>query len=290
MQNLVSDRIFEYDNYRSFLRDYFAEQKRLRDAFSHRFFARRAGFASSSFCSHVIDGKRNLTSDSLKKIIRGMKLTGKASSYFEALVRFNQAKTVEDREAYFRELERLRKSTQFYRVNQQQFAYYDEWYYPVIRELATHADWDGDFRVLGSMVTPAIAPEKARRAVETLASIGLLRQNGDGGYQQINQAITAADVPTAVTRKTRKEFLLRAIEAMETQPVDHRHVAGVTVSMSEQTFQTVMEKLDSVRKEILELAINDESVERIYQFNFQAFALSERIGKRTPHGKREGGE
>jgi uncharacterized protein (TIGR02147 family) len=286
MDNLVTDRIYEYDNYRSFLRDYFVEQKRLRDVFSHRFFARRAGFASSSFCSHVIDGKRNLTSESLRKMIRGMRLTGKSASYFEALVQFNQAKTVEDRETWFRELERLRKSTSFYRVNQQQFAYYDEWYYPVIRELVAHGDWRGDYRLLGSMVTPAITPDKARRAVQTLESIGMI-QRGVDTFIQTNQAVTARDVPSAVTRKTRKEFLLRAIEAMETLPVDQRHVSGVTVSMSEKTYREVMDRLDEMRREILEMAINDESSERVYQINVQAFPLSERMGKRMPNGGRE---
>ena len=136
MENQIVERIYEYDNYRSFLKDYFTEQKRCRNCFSYRFFAQRAGFASSSFCAHVIDGKRNLTSDSLRKMIRGLKLNGKAASYFEALVSFNQAKTVEDREHWFRVLERLRKSTLFYKVNHKQYAYYDEWYYPVVRELA----------------------------------------------------------------------------------------------------------------------------------------------------------
>jgi uncharacterized protein (TIGR02147 family) len=232
MDNPVSDRLFEYDNYRFFLRDFFCEQKRLRTAFSHRFFARRAGFASCSFCAHVIEGKRNLTHDSLRRMMKGLNLTGRSASYFETLVFYNQAKTPEDRERYFKQLERLRKGAQFYRVNQQQYAYYDEWYYPVIRELAVHADWNGDYARLGELVRPSLPPEKARKAVETLVSVGLLRRNADGGYSQSTEAVTAEGVPTVVTRKTRREFIHQAIQAIDGMPVTERHISGVTVARS----------------------------------------------------------
>ncbi len=282
--NLIVDKVFEYDNYRFFLRDYFREMKRLKSCFSHRYFAMRAGFSSSSFCAHVIEGKRNLTSDSMRKIMKGLCISGKAAAYFEALVHYNQAKTVEDREHYFRQLERLRKSTYFYQVNHKQFAYYDEWYYPVIRELAVHAQWDGDFVKLGRMVRPAISAEKAREAVDVLLEIGLLVREPDGTYSQAAQTVTARDVPSAVTRNTRKEFILRALEAMERLPVEERHIAGATVSMSEKLYRQVVAKLDQIRTEILEAAMDEEEVNGIYHINLQAFPLSNRIEQRPNSG------
>lgn len=280
MDNPLAEKVFEYDNYRFYLRDFFREQKRLKDIFSHRFFARRAGFASSSFCAHVIDGKRNLTAESLRKIVKGLGLAGKSAAYFEALVYYNQSRTVEDREHYFRQLERLRRSTQFYRVHEKQFAYYDEWYYPVIRELAVYADWRGDYARLGRLVRPPVPPEKARAAVETLLEIGLLVRTADGRYRQSAETVTAESVPSAITRKTRKEFILKAIDAMETLPVDKRHIAGATVAMSAEAYRQVQQKLDEVRKDILEAAMDEQAVDGVYQFNFQAFPLSGEIGYR----------
>jgi uncharacterized protein (TIGR02147 family) len=283
----VVERIYEYDNYRFFLRDYFREQKRLKDMFSHRYFARRAGFASSSFCAHVIDGKRNLTERSLYKMMRGLKLTGKASSYFSALVAFNQAKTVEEREDNFRVLKRLRKSTDLYRINRKQWAYYDEWYYPVIRELVAYAHWRGDYRTLGELVRPSVSADKAREAVETLVAIGMLRPTDDGGYEQASEGVTGGDVPPSVTRNARKEFLLRAIEATETLSVDERHVAGVTVAMSRENYESLVAKMDELRRMVLAAAIDEPDVDRVYQFNFQAFPLSESI---EPRRGAKGGE
>lgn len=278
-----TNKVYEYENYRRFLRDYFKEQKALRATFSHRNFARRAGFSSSSFCAHVIEGKRNLTEKSVKKMIRGLRLSGRAAAFFESLVFYNQAKTIEDRENRFREMERLRKASEFYKINQDQFAYYDEWYYPVIRELVVHSDWGGDYDRLALLVRPAVSPEKARKAVHTLLDIGLLVENSDGTFSQKHQSVTAGGVPSAVTRKVRKEYLLRALEATEELSVDRRHISGLTVAMSEEQYRKTMQMIDELRIKILrEAEAEDESlVDGVYQVNFQAFPLTKKSIRRA---------
>lgn len=288
MENPVVEKVFQYDNYRFFLRDYFREMKRLKSVFSHRYFARRAGFSSSSFAAHVIEGKRNLTQHSLRKMLKGLGLSGKSAAYFEALVYYTQARTLDDREHWFRRLERLRKRSRFYKIHQKQFAYYDEWYYPVVRELAVYAEWHNDYAALARLVRPAITPEKAKRAVETLLQIGLLTRDDNGRLRQSAEAVTAASVPPAVTRKTRKEFVLRAIEAMERMPVEERHIAGATVALSRKQYERIMARLDEFRKEIVEAAMDDETVDGVYHFNFQAFPVSMPIESKCDRDDRGG--
>jgi uncharacterized protein (TIGR02147 family) len=282
MTNPVTEHLFEYDNYRFFLRDYFVQQKKLRNIFSHRYFARRAGFSSSSFCAHVIDGKRNLTDDSLRKIIKGLGITGRLATYFETLVRFNQAKTVEEREQFIRKLERLRKTTDFYKVNEKQVRYFEEWYYPVIRELAVYSGWNGDYHKLAALVRPSITPEKARKAVEILVEMGLLICGVDGSYSQSNLVVSADDLPPPVTRKTRRELIYRAIEAMESLPVDRRHISGCTVAVTGRQYTDIVEQIDELRKRILESAMDSSGADRIYQVNFQVFPLSAEFEKSKP--------
>jgi len=279
MQNLTVEKIYEYDNYRFFLRDYFSEQKRLKSMFSHRYFAKRAGFSSSSFCAHVIDGKRQLTEKSLKKILKGLGIRGRRATYFRCLVMYNQAVTVEERELYFKKLDRIRKNTEFYTVKKKQYAYYDKWYYPVIRELAVYSSWNGDYTRLAAMVTPPIQPEKARKAVDTLVEIGMLINKEDGSFAQPHEAVTAKDVPPVVTRKTRRDYIHLAEEAMEKLPIEERHISGVTVLMSEVKFKEVTEKLDEIRRSILSESLDEDIKSRVYQFNFQAFPLSKDIMK-----------
>jgi uncharacterized protein (TIGR02147 family) len=277
MAGIILKKIFEYDNYRFFLRDYFHEQKEITTVFSHRYFARKAGFSTSSFCAHVIDGKRKLTEDSIAKIVKGLGLRGRGATYFRLLVLYNQAQTVQERESYFSRLDHLRRSSEFYSVKKEQYAYYDEWYYPVIRELAVNSDWNGDYSCLAALVVPPIQPEKAKKAVETLLSIGMLSRKEDGTFALLHETVTAQDVPPVVTRKTRREFIQLAEEAMEKIPIDARHISGLTVLMSNKKFEQITVLLDELRKSILSESLEDRKKERVFQFNFQAFPLSEDI-------------
>ena len=52
--------VYEYLDYRQFLRDHFAASKKAKPQYSFRYFSRRAGLSSSNFLKLVMDGKRNL--------------------------------------------------------------------------------------------------------------------------------------------------------------------------------------------------------------------------------------
>ncbi|HAJ79861.1 MAG TPA: hypothetical protein DCO75_08820, partial [Fibrobacteres bacterium] len=53
--------IYEYEDYRSYLRDFFSAQKKSNKNFTHRYFAKMAGFSLSSFCLHVMAGRKNIS-------------------------------------------------------------------------------------------------------------------------------------------------------------------------------------------------------------------------------------
>jgi uncharacterized protein (TIGR02147 family) len=57
--------IFNYLNYRDFLKDYYEEHKAKSPCFSYKYLANKAGFKSKSFFHEVITGKKNLSKDSM---------------------------------------------------------------------------------------------------------------------------------------------------------------------------------------------------------------------------------
>src|SRR3954468_669767 len=92
--------VFNYQDFRSFLRDFYKE-RRLKDRkFSIRFFARRAGLRSQNYLKVVMDGRRSLTSRNMPKFVKGLGLDTSQAEYFEALVNLNQARDVVERRQY----------------------------------------------------------------------------------------------------------------------------------------------------------------------------------------------
>lgn len=277
--NTVLEHIYDYENYRNFLTDYFAEMKRMKKFFSHRYFAQKAGFASPSYFSYVIQGKRNLTLESTKKMISGIGLTGKAAEYFENLVNYNQSDSAQEKSYHYEKLKQIKKSREFYRVNKSQAAFYHDWYIPVIRELVVYADWNGDYEKLASLLVPEISAQQAKEAVEILLGIGLIKKDKNGKYYEESEALTAFDVPVDIIKRQRKKYLLRGMEAADKLPPDIRHISYVSVALSEESYKDICGMIDDLRRKILSVSTTEKSIDRVYHVNFQVFPLSENIKK-----------
>ena len=277
--SIALEHLFDYDDFRKFMQDYFEEQKKMRAVFSHRFFAAKAGFSSSSYCLNVIRGRFNLTPKSIEKISKAMDFEPLQKEYFEALVQYNQAQQVDERDQAWKQILQIRKQIEFTHITTREQAYFSKWYYPVIRELAADTQWHGDYRVLARSLTPQITTEEARDAVKNLLEWGLLRKLDDGRYVQTSQMLDAAEIPPIALRQIRREYIQHAIGAVESMPKDERFAAFTTLAMSESSYNYAVEVLEEARKKIIARASNDTNVERVYEMMLVAFPMSKKVGK-----------
>ena len=276
--SIALEHLFDYDDFRKFMQDYFEEQKKMRSVFSHRFFAAKAGFSSSSYCLNVIRGRFNLTPKSIEKISKAMDFEPLQKEYFEALVQYNQAQQVDERDQAWKQILQIRKQIEFTHITTREQAYFSKWYYPVIRELAADSQWHGDYRVLARSLTPQITTEDARDAVKNLLEWGLLRKLDDGRYVQTSQMLDAAEIPPIALRQIRREYIQHAIGAVESMPKDERFAAFTTLAMSESSYNYAVEVLEEARKKIIARASNDTNVERVYEMMLVAFPMSKKVG------------
>lgn len=277
--SIALEHLFDYDDFRKFMQDYFEEQKKMRSVFSHRFFAAKAGFSSSSYCLNVIRGRFNLTPKSIEKISKAMDFEPLQKEYFEALVQYNQAQQVDERDQAWKQILQIRKQIEFTHITTREQAYFSKWYYPVIRELAADTQWHDDYRVLARSLTPQITTEEARDAVKNLLEWGLLRKLDDGRYVQTSQMLDAAEIPPIALRQIRREYIQHAIGAVESMPKDERFAAFTTLAMSESSYNYAVEVLEEARKKIIARASNDTNVERVYEMMLVAFPMSKKVGK-----------
>ena len=275
--SIALEHLFDYDDFRKFMQDYFEEQKKMRSVFSHRFFAAKAGFSSSSYCLNVIRGRFNLTPKSIEKISKAMDFEPLQKEYFEALVQYNQAQQVDERDQAWEQILQIRRQIEFTHVTTREQAYFSKWYYPVVRELAVESDWNGDFRVLARSLTPQITTEEAREAVKNLLEWGLLKKDGER-YERASQMLDAAEIPPIALRKIRREYIQHAIGAVESMPKNERFAAFTTLAMSEKSYNYAVEVLEEARKKIIARAANDLDVERVYEMMLVAFPMSKKVG------------
>jgi uncharacterized protein (TIGR02147 family) len=271
-----------YTDYRAFLRDYFAAQKRSNPRYSHRLFARRAGLSSSGLFSEVVSGRRRLTQASLLRFAKAMKLGAQEQAYFECLVAFNQAKTLEERNHHYAKLAGLRQARVDI-VGSERYAFYRHWHNAAIRELVNCRPMRGarkeDFVALGQSLEPSIPASQARRAVELLLGLGFLVRDRDGVLRQATPLISTGELsaasPSALdVDNFQLAMLALARRNLDGKPRAQRDFSTLTLSLSEAGVAAAKAEIAALRKRLLALAERDGKPDRVQQFNFQSFALS----------------
>lgn len=273
--------IFEYDSYRKFLGDFFQEMKSKRRTFSYRSFARKAGFASCGFFHQVVTGERNLTKSAIEKMISGVGISGKKAQYFKALVQFEQAEQSEDKSQAFAEMNLLRKDSAFFRMNRSHFRYFENWWYPVLRNLVVYARWNQDYALLANLVEPPISEAQAKYGVEVLEELGMIHKNKAGKWSLSNVLVSSADIPGLVKSTTRQEVLQLGLDALERFPAHERHATYYTLAIKANSYDRIIEHIEELNARASLIASEDEEVDRIYELAVMLYPLSKTLGKKS---------
>jgi uncharacterized protein (TIGR02147 family) len=266
--------IYNYLDYRKFLDDFYKERKALSPSFSFNYIAQKAGFKSKSFFPHVIEGKRNLSKDSLFKLRTLLKLNDKALSYFSDLVAFDQAKSVGERTYFFKKLLEYKKRGTATVVVQRQYEYYSKWYYSTIRELITIIDFKENYELLGRMIKPPISCREVRAAVKLLLKLGFIEKT-ENGYRQTNRSITTGDeVRSLGIENFHLQNMVLAAESIDTVASNKRDISCVVAGLSPAGVETIKEEIQQFRKRLVEIIEHDEPARQVYHINFQFFPTS----------------
>ena len=182
--------LFEYLNYREFLRDAYEERHKGDWRFSHRYIADRAGFDASMF-NKILQGKRNLTSRLVSVFADIFCNDDREKAYFADMVAFNQAKNHSESRQYLEKLVAT-KECKVENVAKDQFEYFDHWYHAVIRELVTFYPYVGDDAALGLMVRPPITASQVKSSIALLERLSMIKKNEATGFYEQTQGLISS--------------------------------------------------------------------------------------------------
>jgi len=266
--------IYSYSDYREFIADFLYEKKKENKKNTHRELAKIAGYSSPSFFALVISGKRNLVKNSLKKMVIFLNLKKREEIYFISLVQYQQEKNVTKKLELFKEVQRRRQASSFYKLNEGEFEYFSKWYILVVKEVISFSDAGKDLKKIASYIRPNITVKEVKDSIEILKKLKIIEEN-EFEYTLKEKLITAANVPFDILKHIKKEYIYKSIEAMENFDSNDRYIASSTVSISENSYNKICEEIDSLRRKIMTIAENDKKCDRVVQFNFQGFMLTE---------------
>jgi uncharacterized protein (TIGR02147 family) len=266
--------VFDYTDYREYLKDYFEERKESDPKFSHRWLARQLDLSTSNLLWLIIQGKRNLTSTLCHKLSEVFKLSRKESEYFENTVGFMQAKASREKDLYFSRMALLRKKLKIDRIEERQYEYYTNWYHPVVRELVTNPSFNGGHETLCKMLVPSITPSQAKHSVELLKKLGMIKKQGGRFVQTSPLLTTGPEVNSLAIVNFHRAMGGLAIEALDRVSKNERNITSSTLYITRNVYEQMVKKIEDLRRELLAMADSVKQGERVYQVNFQVFPVS----------------
>lgn len=271
---IVEPDVLQYTNYRVYLRDYYEFKKKTVPAFSLRFFAEKAGLSSHAHLKLTIDGKRNITKNTVVKLIHGLGLDGQRAAYFESLVFFNQAQTDADKQVYYAQLLKASPRSKLHKMEKAQFRIFREWHHSAILEMVALKDFrpipDWISKRLGSLITPAQVTESLKLLVE----LGLLVKTANG-YRQRDPLITTDDeVQDLMVKMYHLQMLKLSADMLSALPGPQRDVSALTFSIKREDFPNLKKHLQLMRKELLDFSAKAGEGEDVVQINIQLYPLT----------------
>ena len=270
--------IFKYISYREYLADFYKWHKENSYGFSYRSMAECLGFTSPNFLKLVIDGDRNISRESLEKIIKGIGLNKLETEYFTYLVFFNQAKDNVEKNYYFGLLTALRSSSNITKISPEQYEYFNEWYHPAIRELVAGKSFPLDFDALSESLDKKVTAFQIKKSVDLLMKLDLLKINVHNIYEHTSPILnTGNELNTFAVRKYHKEILNIAQYKIDEISPDKRENSHVTIKISEKGFLKIKKRIQDFREEILQIVSDDNDVNEIYHVNLQLYPITKSV-------------
>ena len=266
--------VFRYDDYRAFLRAYYARRKGQKRGISLRGFSRRVGLRSPNYLKLVMDGERNLSGELAVRFGEACGLAGEALDYFCALVAHDQAKSVSERALHHARLRGFKRFRETHKLAAAQASYHAHWFVPAIRELAARADFRDEPQWIARTLWPSITAAEAKRALTTLLELGLLARDEARRVRQAEPLVETPDGPLGHhVVSFHREMMRLASEALERVPREQREVASLTLCLSPARVKELKAELEQLEQQWLQ-RYGSEGATQVVQLNVQMFPLS----------------
>ena len=268
----IASNIYNFSDYREFLKDRYRQLKEHDPLFSFRYFSKQAGFGSPNYLKLVMDGKRNLSAEAIGKFAKGLRLDAHETEYFRYMVEYNQCDHAQKKQVYEAKLMYLRELFKVKTLIPELYDYYHDWYHAAIREMIKSGTVKNDPVVIGRSLVPAISEEEARSSVELLKRLNFITDN-NGNLESASTEVdsTSSEMAQKIHYEQMAEL---AAQSLYTQGPETQDFESVTLSLPQNKVAELKEKIKELVANLGGSSNGANPGDSIFQLNVQLFALT----------------
>ncbi len=272
---ITNMNIYEFTDYRQFLRQFYEEKKELNRSFSFRAMGQKLDL-DAGFIVKVMNGQYHLREKCFLKLFKLCGFDDEQQQYFETMVLFAKAKDEREQKRLFETMRSIKGVTSF-QLQDFQYEYYQFWYNSAIRALCNFIDFTGsEFKQIGNSLSPKISAKEVKQSITLLLKLNLISKNSEGFLRPTENIITTtSEIRTVAIRHFQRSTMALAMESLERHEPSMRDISSVTVSINEEAVDRIREKIKECRESVLAIAKETSVEDRVCQFNIQFFPLTE---------------
>jgi uncharacterized protein (TIGR02147 family) len=267
--------IFEFIDYKKFLTAWREAEKENNPGLTHEYLCAKLGQKNRTYYSDIEKGRKKIGPEVLDRLIRLMGLNSDEGRYFRAIVGYGQPATYDEKEYWFEQAIQLNNTPKKI-VDKTTYAYYREWYHTTVRAYLDTCNFKNEYKEASRKLYGRVSPKEVEEAIKNLLTLGLIAPNEHGFLKSVDKVITTGDLV--------KDELIRAyhvsninvfrsiVESNTTDSYKSRHL---TISVSEEGMERIINRINQLRAEIMSIAHKDEkNAERVYKIAIHTYPES----------------
>ena len=229
----------------------------------------------------MLQEAKPLCSEALaRRFCEVLALRPREQEYFLALVDFNRADTLTQKNDAYRRMHALLALRDPSPLKPDRFAYFSDWILPTLREVAAFPSVKGNPEAMGRCFEPSLPSVQVQRGLDLLLGLGFLQKDSKGNFKQANPLVdTGDDLISLAIYNFQLETLALARTAMDSMDPSDREITTLTFSIPAKAFPKVREAMRKARDEVVRTILEQgDHGERVFQLNMQCFPLTKNLG------------
>ena len=270
--------VFEYVNYRTFLKDFYEEQKAAKTGFTYAKFSQKAGIRSPNYLKLVLDGRKNLTPQNLIRFAKAVGLTEMESDYFEALVHFNQATKSMEKDFYQDRMNRFRQrgeSTSQKTLEEYEFDSMSSWIHHAIMVMTNLSYFREDPSWIRQKLFQLISEREADDILKQLQATKFVHRNESGRLvQTFRQVKTKPEMQRLSAKMLYEGLFRRAMQSLTLSPSQEREFCASLVGISPSQVPELKRRVREFIRDLEDWALENPKPGAVYSLCFAGFPLT----------------
>ncbi|MAX67401.1 MAG: hypothetical protein CME66_10740 [Halobacteriovoraceae bacterium] len=273
-KNMNLQSIYHYTNPRQYLLDYLSARQLNEKTFSVRKWAKEMELKSHSLLVMLLQGKRQLRIQHCHFLLRGLSFTLNESAYFEAIIQYQNAKTIEEKTFIAKLMNELNPGREVKTKEVLEFKIISGWVHMAIMAMTELKDFRGTETEIHRLLAGKLTLSEIRAALTRLLDMELLKWDEVSRLvPTFNQITTRDDIQNEGAKEYHRQVIALAANAIDKQKLEEREFQSFTMAIAKEKIPMAKEMIRRFRRKLSQ-AVSGEGDE-VYQTSIQFFRLTE---------------